>query len=279
MNITRITVIFTCFNRKEKSVACVDSLIKGNPTIDFRFIVVDDGSTDGTSEALSILAPNIHIIQGDGNLYWCGGMRVGIEYFQNNCLIESDYCLLVNDDVEFYPHAVENMLKRLAGRENYVVVGATCNDSGDFTYGLKSREKWYKKNITRRIYPSKEEVLGETFNANAVLLPTSIVRDNGNLDKAYTHSLGDYDYGFRLSRRGIRLISTADYIGVCNGNSSASSWHDPSLPRRERIKKKESVKGSPFKEWWHFLYVNFGLHSAIIYSLLPYFKIIFGKRA
>ena len=49
---TRVLALFTCFNRKEKSVHAVESLISGNPQIDFTFLVVDDGSTDGTAEAL-----------------------------------------------------------------------------------------------------------------------------------------------------------------------------------------------------------------------------------
>ena len=46
---TRVLALFTCFNRKEKSVHAVESLISGNPQIDFTFLVVDDGSTDGTA--------------------------------------------------------------------------------------------------------------------------------------------------------------------------------------------------------------------------------------
>ena len=42
----------TCFNRKEKTVKAIKNLIKGNPNIKFTFIIVDDGSTDGTKEAL-----------------------------------------------------------------------------------------------------------------------------------------------------------------------------------------------------------------------------------
>ena len=44
----KIVVVFTCFNRKEKTLKCVERLIEGNKRIDFKFIIVDDGSTDGT---------------------------------------------------------------------------------------------------------------------------------------------------------------------------------------------------------------------------------------
>ena len=61
---TRVLALFTCFNRKEKSVHAVESLISGNPQIDFTFLVVDDGSTDGTAEALQKFP--VRILRGMG---------------------------------------------------------------------------------------------------------------------------------------------------------------------------------------------------------------------
>ena len=47
-----ITVIFTCFNRREKTLQCIKSLSGGNKDIAFQYVIVDDNSTDGTYEAL-----------------------------------------------------------------------------------------------------------------------------------------------------------------------------------------------------------------------------------
>lgn len=273
----KVTVIFTCFNRKEKTITCIKTLTKLNPNIDFSFVIVDDASTDGTAEAIKELGLDTKIITGTGNLFWCGGMRVGIEDYLNSNPADDDYCLLVNDDVMFYDRSIETMFKRLQDRKDTVIVGATCNDKGKFTYGLKCREKWYKKNITKRIEPSEGEVVGETFNANCVLVRNEILKNVGNIDKAYTHSLGDYDLGFAMTKKGYKLISSADYIGVCNGNSSKDTWTDTKLSRKERLKKKESPKGNPTKEWWHFLMKNFGVISAVKYSAIPYVRIILKK--
>ena len=273
-----VTAIFTSHNRKEKSLRCVQSLTEQNPAVGFHFIVVDDGSTDGTGEALSRLSEiDITVIRGDGNLFWCGGMRKGLEAFLDSDPADDDYCLLLNDDVEFYAHSIEKLFDRLAGRADHVIVGATQSEEGRFTYGLKRREAWYKKNVTRRIEPSSEEIEGETFNANCVLLPNPIVKRMGNLDPLYRHSLGDYDYGFRLCRAGYHLISSKEYVGVCDKNSIQGTWNDTTLTRKERLKKKESPKGSPRKEWWHFLKKNFGFMSAVKYSIIPYIRILLRK--
>ena len=272
-----VTVILTCFNRKEKTITCLKTLTELNPNIQFKFIIVDDASTDGTVEAINKLGLKTKIIRGTGNLYWCGGMRVGIAHYLKSNPKDQDYCLLVNDDVQFKDRSIETMFDRLANRSDVVIVGATCDDRGNFTYGLKCKEKWYKKNITKRIEPSEEEIVGETCNANCLLIPNAILKKVGNMDKAYTHSLGDYDLGFAMTRQGYKLVSSIDYVGVCNSNLIKGTWVDTSLSRKERLKKKESPKGSPAKEWWHFLVKNFGILSALKYSVIPYIKIMMKK--
>lgn len=271
-----VTVIFTCFNRKEKTIKCVKSLIEGNKTIDVSFIIVDDNSTDGTIEALKLINNDICIINGNGNLFWSGGMRVGIDkYFQSKK--RSDYVLLVNDDVEFNEGIIEKMITRSKSCDNSVVVGATNDNKGNFTYGaLKLIEK-RKRDLYTYVYPNREIVICDTFNANCVLIKDSIIRDVGNFDTVYRHALADLDYGFMIKRKGYKIISSDEFVGICYKNSNSGSWRDTSLSRLKRLRKKESIKGSPFKEWFYFMNKNFGLKLAIRYSITPYIRIILKK--
>lgn len=270
----KITVIFTCFNRKDKTITAMKSIVEKNPQLLFHFIIVDDCSVDGTVDAIRELGYDVDIIQGTGSLFWCGGMRVGIErYFYNN---DKNDCLLINDDVDFYSGAIEKIVKQAANRNNVVIVGATCDSKGNITYGLRVNRD--NKGIWLNfVEPNVDEICGETMNANCVLIPHEIMKKIGNMDTAYSHSLGDYDLGFRISRMGYKLISSEEFIGVCEENGFKRTWRDPSLPRKERLKKKESPKGSPFREWWHFLYNNYGIGKAVVYSLVPYVKILLGK--
>ena len=184
--------------------------------------------------------------------------------------------MLINDDVDFYSGAIEKIVKQAANRNNVVIVGATCDSKGNITYGLRVNRD--NKGIWLNfVEPNVDEICGETMNANCVLIPHEIMKKIGNMDTAYSHSLGDYDLGFRISRMGYKLISSEEFIGVCEENGFKRTWRDPSLPRKERLKKKESPKGSPFREWWHFLYKNYGIKKSIIYSVIPYVKILLGK--
>ena len=74
----KIAVLITCHNRKAKTVACLHALFANDLPKDYslEIFLVDDGSTDGTEQAVRGRYPKVNIIKGDGNLYWNGGMRV-----------------------------------------------------------------------------------------------------------------------------------------------------------------------------------------------------------
>lgn len=270
-----VTAILTCYNRREKTVNCLKSLVEGNKNINFSFIVVDDNSSDGTVEAVQALGYNTHIIKGIGNLYWCGGMRKGIEYFLSSNPKDTDFCLFVNDDVDFFNDSIEKMLKQINKLDNTVIVGATCDSYGDFSYGLRKLRSPIST-VLESVLPNNQDIIGDTMNANCVLLRNSIIKLVGNFDSIYSHNFGDFDYGYLLTKKGYKLISSREYVGVCTNNSVVGTWRDRNLSLKQRIKLKESPKGGPFKEWWHFLYKNYGLFNAIFYSITPYIRILFN---
>lgn len=271
---TKILVILTCFNRREKTIKCINSLVNGNPQLKFSFVVVDDNSSDGTVEELNKLQYDITILSGNGNLYWAGGMRKGIEYCHDN-KIDCDYVLYVNDDVDFYNGAIEKLIIQ-ENNNGFVIVGATCDDAVELTYGALKLETGKKKG---QYFPVQPRFKGccDTFNMNCVLMPKTIFDKMGNLDIAYQHALADLDYGFKISRSGYEIYISENYVGVCQTNSIEGTWQDMSLKRMDRLKRKESIKGSPFKPWFYYLKKNFGLMFAIKYSISPYVRIMLRK--
>lgn len=279
----RVVVLLTCHNRCEKTIKCINGLSLNKSKVSF--VVVDDGSTDGTVEALERLnlesanaqddyAPtkgcDITVIRGDGNLFYSGGMRKAMEYCKRT-IAESDYYVMVNDDVEFRPGILDE-LENLPTDRAYV--GAMQDKSGKCSYG---GIKYVKGIHFRTVTPEEPDRSCDTFNANFVAIPANIFNKIEVIDSHYLHSLGDFDYGLAIKRAGFEIEVLSNYAGVCENNSSDKTWRDTSLSKIERIRKKESVKGAPFKPWFYFLRKNFGLEYAIVYSLTPYLRIIIGK--
>lgn len=259
-----------------QTLSCLESLVAGNPAHALSFIVVDDGSTDGTVDAITKAGYNATILYGDGGLFWAGGMRMGIEHFLT-CIDDADYVMLVNDDVVFDTGIVDTLIARSVANGNAVVAGATRDEQGNFTYGgwrltAQGELGWHAP-----VHPSEDGVDCDMFNCNCVLIPASTIHKAGNFDPVYRHALADFDYGLHLKQLGYRLVSSAEYIGVCNMNNTVGTWRDSSLPRMKRIRLKESVKGSPFREWFHFMYKNFNVAKAVRYSVTPYLRILLRK--
>ena len=72
---TRIAVIMTCHNRRETTVRCLRHFGRSRAGR-LRLFVTDDGSTDGTSEAIRAIWPEATIIHGTGTLFWAAGMAL-----------------------------------------------------------------------------------------------------------------------------------------------------------------------------------------------------------
>lgn len=270
----KILGLMTCYNRKKKTINSIKKLIEFNPNIDISFVVVDDSSTDGTQEALTEFGNRIVLIEGDGQLYYSGGMRKAIDYAKNKISESYDYVLFFNDDVDFFENSLEKMI--LFSEKKEIIIGATVNSFGRLSYGgVKKRSKFSP--AFDIVMSDEERVYCDTFNANCVLIPFTCFLALDNIDEVYGHSLGDYDYGLAASRRGMKLVVTNFYIGQCENNPRSENWLDNTKPRKERLKLKENTKGLPIKTWFYFLYKNYGLLTAIVYSITPYIRIIIKR--
>lgn len=273
---SEIIVVMTCHNRKDKTINCIKKLHEGNNCNIYHYIVVDAASTDNTSNEIEKLEyEDVDIIHAEGTLFWNGGMHRGISEGMS-AYGESDYVLLVNDDVDFNPGIIDRLVA-YAG-EKYdgqsVIVGATQDDKGKFSYGgiLYGKGLQYEM-----LGPDRPDVSCTTFNANCTLIPMHVMKQVKNVDPYYKHSMGDFDLGFRISRSGHGIYVFPEYVGQCNDNPVEGTWQDTTLGIIKRLKLKESFKGLPFKDWFHYLHKNFGLGTACVRSITPYIKIFIGK--
>jgi GT2 family glycosyltransferase len=218
--------------------------------------LVDDGSTDGTSAAVRASFPEVKIIAGTGSLYWCGGMRLAwLEAMRE----DYDYYLWLNDDTRLYPHALTTLLKleraieTKAGRPA-IVTGATCHPTSlETTYGGVMRESRWKPMSFLMVIPNGKPQQCDTIHGNCVLVPREIALRLGNLSDAYTHGIGDFDYGLRAQKAGYACWLTSEHVGTCARRALSGSMHDPALPVEERIEKMHRPTGlPPAEEWMHF---------------------------
>ena len=228
----KIAVLLTCHNRRAKTEKCLQSLktalcfYKGGVEdgLCIEIFLTDDGCTDGTDESAREVFPNpeqLHIIHGNGNLFWAGGMRLcWLEALKRHN--EWDYYLLLNDDVLL----LENVFAELFNAEQFalkkcgkegLVSGITCakDDPTKLTYG---GEVWVNRFFakTRRLKPNGEPQLCDLTNANILLVPSHIVSHIGIFYGGYQHGQADYDYSSLTRKAGYPVVLTAKFCGYCD---------------------------------------------------------------
>ena len=65
----KIAVLITCHNRREKTIACLQFLYNCDlpENHELEVFLVDDGSIDGTGEAVKNNFQQVNVIEGNGN--------------------------------------------------------------------------------------------------------------------------------------------------------------------------------------------------------------------
>ena len=276
----RAAILLTCFNRKDKTLSCLKSVYMQARVKDLTLTIylVDDGSNDGTSIAVSNAYPEINILVGDGHLYWNGGMNLA---WRAAFKERYDYYIWINDDIEITSDAFRVMFETFQrgysrSKTKPVVVGCFCDpDSGEHAYGgfLVKKSIW---GITsQRLVPHGEIARCDTFNGNLVLIPNSVVKDVGVLDERYTHAFGDKDYGFRCTGQNIPMYITPKYIGTCSRNSINGTWMDPGISLGQRHKKLWSPTGLPPTEYFYSYKKNCSSFAGGIALIKLYSRMLF----
>ena len=228
-----ISVLLTCHNRRAKTEACLQSLKRAleaynaqhNEPVALEIFLTDDGCTDGTAEAARAVvdyAP-LHVLHGDGNLYWAGGMRFCWREAMKRHN-EWDYYLLLNDDVELLDNVFEELfMAQSYAIEHYgmegICSGITCarDDANKLTYG---GSVWVNRFLAtqKRLIPDGMPQLCDFTNANVLLIPAKVVDVVGIFGEKYRHSAADYDYSFRTRKAGYPVILTARFCGKCDND-------------------------------------------------------------
>lgn len=280
-SIISIAILITCHNRKIKTLDCLSTLYGQSLPIctELSCYLVDDGSTDGTVQAVKKNYPLVSIISGNGNLFWGGGTHLA---FQEAVKNNHSFYLWLNDDTVLYQNAIAKLLTTYEkvssqGLEHSIIVGSTQDPcTQELTYGgCRKRSRWHPFHFSK-VTPAQEPQLCDTMNGNCVLIPHKVVQLVGLLDPAFSHYAGDFDYGLRAKALGCSIWVAPGYIGTCTFSKFERS-ESKSLTLKESLSKIFSKKGMsigntdlhPFWEWKR-LTQRHGGYLWPIYWLMPY---------
>lgn len=230
-----LAILLTCFNRKETTLKCLAALSAQITSAEISIFLCDDGSTDGTTEAVTEQFPEVHIVQGTGTLFWTRGTQKAWEAAMLHKAY--DAYMWLNDDAMLNDGALQHMTE--CSQECYdeaIICGEFCDANGQFSYGGTDQDK-------KPILPNHQLQSLYYLNGNCVLIPAYVVQKIGCMNTMFLHGGGDYEYGLRALKNNIRVVTSKIYIGQCQPNATINRVRKNGLSVFGRFRKLYSPFG------------------------------------
>ncbi|NLI45970.1 MAG: glycosyltransferase family 2 protein [Acidobacteria bacterium] len=216
-----IDVVILNWNKRQALLAALDSLFRQSET-DFRVIVVDNASTDGSAAAVAAAHQDrIHLVVHDHNLGGTGGFNSGIELARRR---ENEAVLLLDNDVVLASDALEILISFLRQRPTAGVVGPKT------FYKSDPRRIWCCGGVYRPLLAETTHRGGNSMDvgrygdpapvgympACALLVRRSVIDQVGLMDGRFFIYNDDVDWCLRIRNAGWEIWL----------EPRARAWHD-----------------------------------------------------
>lgn len=267
----RIAVLMTCYNRADTTLECLRRLFSQELPEGTTFDVwlVDDKSPDGTGDKVKAAYPQVNVVVGTGNLFWCKGMRLAWERAAASC----DYYgyLWLNDDVSLSDGAIKAMLVDAKEHAGALIAGAVSDPAtGRVCYGAKDKNGFVVPDGTA-------QKADRELNGNVLLVPKDVYAKLGMIDDVYLHGFGDYDYGRMAQNAGMDIYVASHIAGECRFNKGKVG-STSRLGLVERWRLLFSPLGFPLADTWYYHLKFDGFLRAIASCMHVMFLVMSGKR-
>ena len=266
-------IIMTVHNRRNTTVECLSRFYKckGLDKYDIDFFLMDDGSSDGTAEAVANAFPQVTILQGNGTLFWNRGMY---ECWKEAIKKRHDFYLWLNDDTMLYENALEVLFADYAKAGDMSIISGCCCDTA--TQSMTTYGGWVNNKVAE-LTGSIRTI--EDLNGNVVLIPNQVVERIGIIDPYFQHSAGDNEYGYRAQKNGIATVITSSFVATCDRHDRVSKSMDSNLTLRERLKYMNSPWGARPKEIFYLYRKYKGIWPATKEMLRAYVRCFIPKKS
>lgn len=258
-----VYVLIPVHNRKATTLACLDRLEHNGDLDRYRVVVIDDGSTDGTAEAIHSKYPSVTILSGNGHLWWTGAIAQGMEYAYRQ---GADYFIWLNDDT--LPRAgALNLLIDYCSASPRRIATAQCYASEDIsqpTYGGQIKHRW---SIQLVATPPDHQRPCDCMSGNLVCLPTSVIKDMGYPPAdQLPHCRADIVYTLSAKRAGYDLQVLGNAIAIAALNPFDVGWTFSTIPMSHRWRQLTSLKSNIHPPtYWVYCNLVFGALGPLLF--------------
>jgi GT2 family glycosyltransferase len=193
------------WNNYPDTAECLRSLERLEYSGDFRVVVVDNGSTDGSADRLERGFPDVTLLRNAGNFGFAKGVNVGIKWALEE---GAEAVWLLNNDTIAPPGALGRMLASMESDGKVGVVGSTLEyfDSSkiqSYGGGWVNTLKGFSSHCVSK--ESAEERPLDYITAASMLVRRKVFEEIGFFDERFFMYWEDVDFCFRARGAGWRL--------------------------------------------------------------------------
>ncbi len=205
-----VCVVVVTYRMREQAIECLKSLT-GLGYRNYRIVVVDNASGDGTEETIRESFPEVTVIQTGANLGYTGGNNVGIRTALEQ---GAEYVLVINPDtIAVNPEFIDEMVDYaethpevgIAGPRVFLRECGVIQNTVLFAPGLwRNAVNWFRYRIDpERLEFSRDEVVeAEVLNGVCLLMRVECLRQTGLFDENIFMYIEDADLDYRAREQG-----------------------------------------------------------------------------
>ena len=265
-----VHVIVLTWNGKQDTLDCLASLSKLTFP-NFKTVVVDNASLDGTAEAVRAAYPNVHVIVNDVNLRFAGGNNVGITYALND---GADYVLLLNNDTVVDPDFLTELVRTAESNQRIGMAGPKIyyHDAPKVLWYAGGKIAWWKGWITHRGVREPDhgqyDTAGETdyVTGCCVLVRRAAIEQAGMLDEAFFIYGEDADWSVRVARADFKLLYVPQAV-IWHKLSVSTGGHLSWFKNWNKLKSQLRLLARYAKPY-HWITIPFGIVFQIVAGLI-----------
>ena len=200
-------IIIPVYNRREITLTCLEGLKKNGDLQRYHLVVVDDGSSDGTKEAITESYPDVAVLTGDGNLWWTGAIALGMEYAYEQ---GAEYFIWLNDDCLPEPNALPRIVTFMQQHPG------TIASASFYSPGATEPVRYSGFRGRKGQAASLGEIVEvEGTSGWCVGIPVAVFERIGSPEaKKFPHYAGDSTYTLKATRAGFNARILGDAIAM-----------------------------------------------------------------
>ena len=201
-----VYILIPVHNRRLTTLACLENLKQTGDLQRYYVVVIDDGSTDGTGDAIRTFYPEVIVLVGDGNLWWTGAISLGMQYVNHQ---GAKFFVWLNDDCQLAPETLTKLIGFCQENPEAIVgcQGTETLESTKIAFGGK-RKTWQGYRFIHA--PKNQLVPCDLLSGNVVCIPRNVIKKIGYPDpKLVPHYGGDSLFLIRAQKAGFQLFVDA----------------------------------------------------------------------